>query len=186
MQLDGSHDGATCPGGNQNGVWKVLNNTVVSEAIDSASPSYALLHVGRTSTIDCGPTTFEVDNNAFATLDVTDKTVDVDTTSHVSSWTADRNSYSAGVTLQWKTNAVTTSLATWRTQSGGDANAKQCTPVWQETGSTALPASDGHLAASDTCAKDSGQATPDTLIDIDTELRDAAPDIGYDELIAAD
>jgi hypothetical protein len=183
INLDGAHE-STCPGGNQNGAWKVLTNTIVSSQIDNGSPSYALLYIGRKDTMDCGPASFEVYDNVLATLDTTDKIVDVDTTSHVSSWSANYNAYSDATKFQWKTNAVTSSLATWRTQSAGDQNGKQCTPVWHETGSTALPTTDGHLASADTCAIDSGHAITDVPIDIDAEPRGAAPDIGYDEYVA--
>ena len=96
-----------------------------------------------------------------------------------SDWQADNNVYHSSSTWNWGSN-WTTSLATWRSWSGGDGSAASC--------NTALinPPADNHLSGSDTCAVgsavDLSSSIPDTQYDIDGDFRSGLWDSGADQL----
>lgn len=93
-----------------------------------------------------------------------------------SSWSANYNAYPTGTSLWVWNSSPQSTLANWQSASGGDGNARQCTPTYAS-------ASDFHLNASDTCAIDYGtNITSYTSIDYDGDSRPTSnSDIGADE-----
>lgn len=96
----------------------------------------------------------------------------------LSGWIADGNIYSGTGIWKWAGTDRAT-LAIWKAASASDSIAKQCDPTFVNPASA-----DYHLAASDTCARDSGiDITATVPLDYDGDARSsAAPDVGADEI----
>jgi len=94
------------------------------------------------------------------------------------SFSANGNVYQTAATFVWN-NGSASNFATWKTNSGQDANSRTCAPSYvNATGA------DFHLSSGDACAKDTGvNVSGITTVDIDGQTRPygVAWDSGADE-----